>query len=215
MALVNYEAKRQAVVKGLSAYLGCPVIRTNQTAPQPEYPFVSYTVTTVMGENKGTYEEYEDDTARKTFTQIWSISALSNDSVESVELATKARAWFDFVGTTFLNDNNVIVQSVGSVTNRDNILTVEYEYKNGFDVVFVLDDVVINDLEQTGWIETVKINETEYQGKSYEEVIAELTKQLEETNTALEAANVELADVEALNITLENRLQGVDIDVKA
>lgn len=211
MALINYEAKRQAVVKGLSAYLGCPVIRANQTAPPPAYPFVAYTVTTVMGENNGTYEEYEDDTARKVFTQTWSISALSDNSVESVELATKAREWFDFVGTTFLNDNNVIVHSVGAVTNRDNILTIEYEYKNGFDVVFVLDDVVIKDLEQTGWIESVEINETEYNGQSYEDVIAELTNQLETANAEIEALTSELDNVTELSELLGNRLEGVSV----
>ena len=41
-----------------------------------------------------------------------------------------------------MNDNNVIVQSVGSITNRDNVLTVGYEYKNGFDVDFWLFETV-------------------------------------------------------------------------
>ena len=142
--MIDYEGTRKAVVKGLKAYLGVPVVRTNQSAEMPKYPFVSYTVTTLMSENKGTYGEYEDGYARKPVTSIWSITAQSKDNAESVNLAVKAREWLDFVGTLELNDSNVIVQSVGSVTNRDNVLTVGYEYKNGFDVVFWLFDEVEN-----------------------------------------------------------------------
>lgn len=177
--MIDYNAMREAVATGLSAYLGCPVVRANQNAAPPAYPYVSYTVTQPMSENKGTYGEYEDGIARKSFTQTWSITALSKDNSESVDLAIKAREWFDFVGTVYLNDNEIIVQSVGMVTNRDNILTVEYEYRNGFDAFFSLDDVVINDLEETGWIEDVTINNEKIHGESYEEYVAEQAMRLQ------------------------------------
>jgi hypothetical protein len=156
--MIDFNNMRQAIVKGLSAYLDCPVIRSNQNAPLPPYPFISYTITTVMNENKGTYGEYEDGTARKSFTQTWSISASSDDNSVSVELATKARAWFDFAGTLYFDDNDIVVQSVGGVTNRDNVLSVDYEYKNGFDVFFTIEDVINIDYEQIGWIEKATIS---------------------------------------------------------
>lgn len=158
--MIENKKMRQTIAKGLSAYLGCPVIRSNQNAPLPPYPFISYTITTPMSENKGTYSEYEDDTARKTVTQIWSVTALADDSEKSVELATKARSWFDFVGAVYLSDNDIIVQSVGNVTNRDNVLTTEYEYRNGFDVFFSVDDVIENIYDEAGWIEEATIEET-------------------------------------------------------
>lgn len=176
--MIDFNNMRQAIVKGLSAYLGCPVIRSNQNAPLPPYPFISYTVTRPMNENKGTYGEYEDGTARKSFTQTWSITALSDDNLVSVELATKAREWFDFAGTLYFDDNDIDIQSVGGVTNRDNVLTVEYEYKNGFDVFFTVDDVINIDYEQTGWIEEATINQVNIQGESYEEIIDRLNKEL-------------------------------------
>lgn len=155
--MINYEEKRDIVVAGLNAYVQRPVIMQNQDAPPPEYPYLSYTITTLAGENKGTYGEYADGTHKKSFTQIWSISAQSDKESESVYYACKAREWFDNVGTLYLNDNGVIVQSVGSITNRDNLLTAGYEYKKGFDVTFVIEDVIDGAKIDSGEIDTYEI----------------------------------------------------------
>ena len=140
--MIDYEKMRVTVVKGLRAYLDCPVIRSNQTAELPPYPYISYTVTTLMSANRGTYGEWDDGIARKQVTTTWSITALSDDNAESVALAMKAREWLELGGQTYMNDNKVIVQSVGAITNRDNILTYGYEYRNGFDCVFWCHDEV-------------------------------------------------------------------------
>lgn len=140
--MIDYEKMRVTVVKGLRAYLDCPVIRSNQTAELPPYPYISYTVTTLMSANRGTYGEWDDGIARKQVTTTWSITALSDDNAESVALAMKAREWLELVGQTYMNDNKVIVQSVGAITNRDNVLTYDYEYRNGFDCVFWCHDEV-------------------------------------------------------------------------
>ena len=134
--MIANEYIRTTVVKGLKAYLGCPVIRSNQAAEPPKYPYVSFTVITPMSENNGTYGEYEDGVARKAVIQTWSITALSDKDDESVMLANKAREWLDYVGTSHLRDKGIIVQSVTSINNRDNVLTVGYEYRNGFDCRF-------------------------------------------------------------------------------
>lgn len=142
--MIDYDNMRRTIVKGLKTYLDCPVVRNNQNADPPAYPYVSYTITTLVRANNGTYGEYSDGVFRKPAVQTWSITAQSDDNAESVSLISKAREWFDRAGTLYLNDNNVIVQSVGSITNRDNVLTVGYEYKNGFDVDFWLYETVGN-----------------------------------------------------------------------
>lgn len=154
--MIDNENLRLNVVKGLKGYLQVPVIRANQNAEPPVYPYVTFNVTTPASENKGTYGEYEDGIDRKPVTQTWSISVLSDDENEALALAGKARDWFDHVGRVYLSDNHIIVQSVTNVTNRDSILTIEYEYKKGFDVVFWLLDEIENPIEQIGVIETVK-----------------------------------------------------------
>ena len=155
--MIDYEKPRTVVVKGLKTYVNCPVIRKNQAQEPPAYDYLAYTITTLAGENKGTYGKYEDGTQRKSFTQIWSISAHSDNDSRSVLLASQAREWLDNVGTTYLNENGVIVQSVGSITNRDNILTIGYEYTKGFDVVFVIEDVIANAQIDDGEIDNYEI----------------------------------------------------------
>ena len=155
--MIDYDKMRTAVAKGLKEYLGCPVIRSNQNQTPPPYPYLSYTITTLMRENNGTYGEYEDGTHRKPFGQTWSITALSDDNSESVALACKAREWLDHFGTTYLSDNDVIVESVGSVTNRDNFLTTQYEYRNGFDCFFVLFDAIAGVSAANGYIEETSV----------------------------------------------------------
>ena len=196
--MIDYEKMRVTVVKGLRAYLDCPVIRSNQTAELPPYPYISYTVTTLMSANRGTYGEWDDGIARKQVTTTWSITALSDDNAESVALAMKAREWLELVGQTYLNDNKVIVQSVGAITNRDNILTYGYEYRNGFDCVFWCHD-------------EVKMPETE----EIKEVVLgdDINDRLEARLDGVERYAVtgnqkQTSESDALNDELEKRLNG-------
>lgn len=199
--MFNYDRVREVVVTGLSKYLGCPVERSNHNEEKLPYPFGSYTITTLMSANKGTYGVYEDGVDRKPHTQTWSLSFLSDKNSESVQLAIKAHEWLDHIGTTYLSDNGVIVQSVGGVTNRDNILSVEYEYRNGFDVVFWLMNEVGNPVEETGYIENVVIDKTDITPVNKDEIIDDLTRQLD-------IANVTITNNELLGQKLSERLKG-------
>ena len=159
--MIDYENIRNKVVDGLEEYLKkinpkCEVQRSNQDHEPPSYPYVSYTITTLQSENKGTWQVHEDGIERKAITQTWSITILSDDNTESILLASKAREWLDHTGTTYLNDNDIIVQSVTAITNRDNILTNGYEYRQGFDCFLWLYDEVENPIEEIGYIETVE-----------------------------------------------------------
>lgn len=133
------------------------MIRGDQTAKAPAYPYVVYNLTTPADENKGTYQQHDDGIDRLRVRSIWSFSALSNDYDESIMLATKARGWFLNSGRVWLADHGITVQSATAVANRDNILTVEYERKNGFDVVFCVYDEVDNPSKSTGYIESAEI----------------------------------------------------------
>lgn len=167
--MIDYEGIRTTIAKGLREYLGCPIIRSNQNQDlhtllgkeknERVYPYGSYTIVTPKSENKGTYGEYEDGKARKPFTQNWSLTFQSDDEAESVNLACKACEWLDYVGKEYLNDNGVIIQSVGAVRNRDNMLTIEYEYRNGFDFVVWLQNEVNGILSRDTYIDAVQIND--------------------------------------------------------
>ena len=159
--MLNTENQREIVATGLNNYLGCKVVRTNQTAEMPAFPFLGYNITTLASENKGTYGEYEDGIARKPVLQTYSFTAHSDDYTQAVELANKAHQWLEFVGTQYLNDNDAIVQSVGSVTDRSNLLTSGYIYSFGFDCFFLMyDEINLAEVEiSNGEIETATITE--------------------------------------------------------
>ena len=172
--MVNTDNIRSTVVKNLREYVGCPIVRANQTAKMPAMPYGRYTITTPATDNNGTYGEYEDGVARKPVKQIWSITFESDKYEEALKLANKARSWFDFVGTTLLNDNEVIVEKVGAIGNRSNLLTAEYQYSYGFDVTFwAYDEVEIPEVEE---INSIDLNGVEFVP---EPTVEELTDLLE------------------------------------
>lgn len=155
--MIDFEKMRKTVARGLQEYLGAPVIRGNQTAPAPAYPYVVYNLTTPADENNGTYQQHEDGIDRLRVRSIWSFTVLSNDFDESIMLATKAREWLLHSGRVWLDEHGITVQSATAVSNRDNLLTVEYERKNGFDVVFYVYDEVENPSKSTGYIEGAEV----------------------------------------------------------
>lgn len=151
--MIPYDNIREIVAKGLSDYLGIKIIRGNQIGQAPARPYGTYLVTTIAAANGGTWQEHEDGKDRKLVRSIWSFSFMANEWAESVGYAIKAREWFEHTGRVLLSEKGITVQSTTDVTNRDNLLTVEYERKNGFDVVFYVYDEVDNIAEAIGWIE--------------------------------------------------------------
>lgn len=182
--MVDIELLQTTVVGELEKYIGCEVWQSNQNYKSPKYPYVTYTITTVASENNGTYGEWEDGIARKGVNTVWSITAHAEDSAQSVTIANKAREWLEYVGSTYLNDNGVIVQAVTSITNRDNVLTSGYEYCNGFDCFFWCYDTI--DISSIETIETTIIDGAEVTEESYADIIAELNRKLNEANADFE-----------------------------
>lgn len=158
IALIEFEELRKNVVSGLSEYLGCTVIRGNQTGKIPDFPFLSYNITTYRTRNGGTYGVYDDGKQRIPTKQIWSLTVNSDNYSECAHLVNKAYDWLENVGSTFLKDNNLIVESLTNITDRSNILTYEYIYTYGFDCTFYMLNNVGNLQEQTGYIDEIDLN---------------------------------------------------------
>lgn len=155
--MIDISSKRAIIVSGLKKELNIPVIRSNQTGPAPAYPYLSYTITTLINDSNGTWGKYEDNHHRKPFTQVWSFTIQSDNAEECMNLCLKARDWIDHTGIMYLRDNEIIVQSVGAVNNRDNLITIEYEYRMGFDVTFwYLNEVEVS--ENTEYINEFDFN---------------------------------------------------------
>lgn len=161
--MIDVNNVRKTIKGGLSKYLSCVVIRGNQTGEMPKYPYCSYNITSLANENKGTYGEWEDGVKRKPYIMTMSITVHSDDYSEAVNLVNKAHEWLNYVGATYLSDNNVIVTSVGNVTDRSNLISTEYEYTYGFDCSIWLYDEITTEREEDGQIETAQITQVEYE----------------------------------------------------
>lgn len=157
--MIDHRNIELIVTNGLQTWLSnkgynCPVIMANQVVPIPPYPYIAYTVTSLVSGNMKTYGIETDGTRTKPVVQIWSFTVQSDNSTEADTVAMEAYDWFVLSGNTYLSDNDIVAQRVGGITNRDNLLSIEYEYRRGFDVEFlVVDEISQADAEQAGYIE--------------------------------------------------------------
>ena len=171
--MVNTDNICLTVVKNLKNYVGVPIVESNQNAPMPKMPFGRYTITTPATENNGTYGAYEDGAGRKPIKQIWSLTFEAKTNDEALKLANKARSWLDCVGRTTLNDNDVIVERVGAIGNRGNLLTVDYQYAHGFDVTFwAFDEISADEFTTNEVIEIFDSNGIKVQKTETTEIIS-------------------------------------------
>ena len=139
--MINHRANEIVIVDALQAYLSksdrpCTVIRRNQVAKAPDYPYLSFTATTPLSEMRGTYSEAEDGSLYRDATQIWSFTVQSDSDDEAMELGMKLSDFFTASGINLLADKGITVRRVTSLTARDNLLTIQYEYRKGLDVTF-------------------------------------------------------------------------------
>lgn len=129
-------AMRAAIVNFVQSKTGLVTVNANQSLPEvPDYPFISFTITTLIVANNGTWGRYSDGTSRKEFEQVWSFTVQSDDEFETVDNVLKLLEIFDRPAPD-LEAAGIFTVSCTNVTNRDNILTSKYEYRQGFDVVF-------------------------------------------------------------------------------
>ena len=75
-------------------------------------------------------------------TQTWSLTVQGDNDNKTQLAAMKAKDWLEEAGRLYLNDHGIVVQNVGAITNRDTLLTIEYEYRKGFDAVLSIMNVV-------------------------------------------------------------------------
>lgn len=155
--MIEQEKINITVAAGMKKAVGCEVVKANTAnARIPPYPYISFTVLNT-DTKKGTYSASKD---RRyiPLTQTWSITVQSDKDNESQIKAIEVKDWLEETGRVFLNDHGIVVQKVGAITNRDTLLTISYEYRKGFDVIFsLLNEVEFNE----ELIESAKLNKEE------------------------------------------------------
>ena len=161
--MVNFRNIEIDIVSCVKDYLKCEVIQANQVSPIPPYPYVSYTVTTPMVANNGTYGEVIKEVDGKTiktyckeFQQVWSFTVQSDDDTQSKTLALALYDCLDKACSEELAEKEIVVQRIGNITSRDNLISIQYEHRNGFDVTFAfMNEIEAGETEEV--IESVEI----------------------------------------------------------
>ena len=144
--MINMRELEIAFVGLIQEYMRCPVVRVNQTAKTPDYGYIGYTIIAPMVANQGHYGQYHDARGKQV-NQRWSFTCFSDEQEDSQQLALKLHTYLDAVGSIELKDSGIVVQSLTDITSRDTMLTVGYEYRNGFDVTLTLAQVITQDEE--------------------------------------------------------------------
>ena len=169
--MIDQKQIESVIIPKLQEYLGCPVILANQHSPSPKYPYVSFTVANLIQTNNGTYGTETYGEFYKPVRQSWSFTVQSDNDDQCNEITLKLYDWFSLVGVTYLADNEISIERLENISNRDNLITIQYEYRRGFDVILVLMDKITHEFET---IETVELDKRNISGDDLIEVIDEL-----------------------------------------
>ena len=146
---------QQIMLSRLEKYTGCVCVPSNTTEQMPAYPYISFSIINT-NVKKGTYaaatikkDGKDVPVLFKELLQKWSFTTQSNDDAEAQEKAMLIHDFFAEAGRQGLADNDIIVADVGAITPRDNLLTIEYEYRKGLDITLRFNNVIEETTEET------------------------------------------------------------------
>ena len=150
--MMDVKSLQREMLRLLEDYTGCKVVQANTTKQMPNYPYISYSILNV-DTRKGTYSAH---TGTKIVEGIetpvnmlsmpasikYSFTVQSDDDVEALIHSISIKDFFEESKRQELADIGLIVSDVGGITPRDNMLTIEYEYRKGLDVTLSLNNVM-------------------------------------------------------------------------
>ena len=150
--MMDVKSLQREMLRLLEDYTGCKVVQANTTKQMPNYPYISYSLLNV-DTRKGTYsahtgtkivEGIETPVNMLSMPAIlkYSFTVQSDDDVAALIHAISIKDFFEESKRQELADIGLIVSDVGGITQRDNMLTIEYEYRKGLDVTLSLNNVM-------------------------------------------------------------------------
>lgn len=135
--MIQIEEVQKLLIGELEKYTGCVFVPSNTTKKIPRYPYVSFA--NIRTEtHKGTYHGQGEIYNPADVT--YSITVQSDNEMQALEIAMKIKDYCEEVGRLLLEENGITIQRVGEIASRDNLITIEYEYRKGLDVVLALFD---------------------------------------------------------------------------
>ena len=129
--MFDLNSYNRIICEGIQSELSLICVKSNITSHIPKYPFISFTVTAIDYKSR----TYSDDGKNryKPVEVKYSFTVNSDNDNECFELCRKLHDWFE--SAVYLKDKNISITGISGINNRDNMLTIEYEYRKGFDCV--------------------------------------------------------------------------------
>lgn len=159
--MLNLTAFRNAIVSNLYAKLTRPVIRVDQDGDIPEYPYVTYSISSpyldLYGHDAERRLPVTDEVLieyKKTIEVVLSFSCYSEDEDEAQDLCLRIVEHFMREDRDNLRDSGIVVVGISDAQNRSVLLVEHYECRWGIDVRFRLIDRSLNTVD---YIEAVEI----------------------------------------------------------
>lgn len=142
-------------INGLAAAVkerfGLILIESNSGGDQPDYPFLTYTITSPY------LPVTTDITDDEQFEMVVSFTYHSRSSLDALNATGSINKFFRSMSTRVdLAKRNIVIVSVSNAGSRDNLISVEYERVAGFDVRFRVKDTY-SDTEGIDTINNVEI----------------------------------------------------------
>ena len=155
--MIPQAAIQRIMLSMLEEYTGCTCVPSNTRKKMPAYPYISFTNinTKIHGGTYSATKHNGKEILFKPMTQKWSFTVQSNDDLEAYKKALLINDFFAEAKRQELSDNDIIVAEIGTITPRDNLLTIEYEYRKGLDVTLRLNNIIAE--PDNGTIETIKL----------------------------------------------------------
>lgn len=157
--MIELSSKQRIMLGMLEAYTGCTLVPANTTDETPAYPYISFSVIN-LSTRKGTYsvhtgtkevngQEIPVDFKTMPASAKYSFTVQAKEDAEALAIAMQVKDFFEEEKRQELADNEIIVADVGGITPRDNLLTMEYEYRKGLDVTLRLSNIIETNNNET------------------------------------------------------------------
>lgn len=132
--MIDYEAIKRTVIGHIKTNTGHEVVLQAGNAPQPEYPFCSYTVTSPY---LPVSKAEEGDTYVEDVEMVFSLTWHSRNATEAQNLAHQTAMLFKMrAHRQRLGDAGLTIVRLEGFQNRDTFLTIDNERRVGLDVRF-------------------------------------------------------------------------------
>lgn len=139
--------------KQLASDTALTIIRADQTGDLPELPYATYKV---IGDRKGVGQEDVShvnlpdallETRKQERNATISINTYGTSHDNAYEVATQLRKWFEWRGSLFLDEIDIVVVNVTDIQNRTTFLIDSYDEKYGFDVIIRYIEIDENEVD--------------------------------------------------------------------